>query len=122
VVVGAINTNLVFSHNLIQGGTSSGISNTNPADFLMADPKFLRPPPFDPAADRQYTKAMNATTLGDGLNMQSNSPARGFGIDPISLAGNNGNLIKDLGSYVYTDIDGNPHLRGGPFTVGAYQR
>jgi hypothetical protein len=39
--------------------------------------------------------------------MQSNGPARGFGIDPISLAGNNGNLIKDLGSYVYTDIDEN---------------
>jgi hypothetical protein len=121
-VVGAINTNLVFSHNLIQGGTSSGISHTNSADFLMADPKFLRPPPFDPAADRQYRKALNPTTLGDGLNMRSNSPGRGFGIDPISLAGNNGNLIKDLGSYVYTDIDGNPRPRGGPFTVGAYQR
>jgi serralysin len=115
---GSSATNLTFNANMIYGGTNSG---TPSSGFTTADPGFVSPPVFNATASGQYANAINPASLGDGLDLQSSSPAINAGIDPISLAGTNSDLKSDLSAYIYTDIKGNSRPAGGPFTLGAYQ-
>jgi hypothetical protein len=117
-------TNIDFSKNMIYASTNSGIAastNSNPADFTTANPDFVNPPAYNATAGGQYANTINPLSLGNALNLQSDSPAIGSGIDPTSLAGSNTSLKSDMSTYVYRDINGNPRTPGGPFTLGAYQ-
>jgi hypothetical protein len=117
--------NLSFSKNMIYASTNAGIasaSNSNPADFTTANPDFIKPPAYNATAGGQYANTISPSSLGNGLDLQSGSPARSAGIDPISLAGSNTSLKSDMSGYIYKDINGNPRTPGDPFTLGAYQR
>jgi hypothetical protein len=117
-------TNIDFNHNMIYASENTGIAagtNDNPADFSTENPDFIKPPAYNATAGGQYAKTINPLSLGNGLNLQSDSPAIDAGIDPTSLAGSNTSLKSDMSTYIYTDINGNPRKPGGPFTLGAYQ-
>jgi hypothetical protein len=116
---GTNNTGLTFSNNLIYDGTNYG---TPSAGFTTANPDFINPPAFNATAGGQYAKALIPSSLGNGLDLQSSSPAIGAGIDPLSLSGINSDLKSDISACIYTDINGNPRPKGGPFTLGAYQQ
>ena len=120
MVQGSGSTNLIYSHNLIYGGSNSGVSDTNPADFRSTNPLFVNPPAFNPSNGGQYANALNPAYLGSGLTLKSNSPALDTGVDPASLAGSNSALINDMSRYIYSDINGKPRPKGSPFTLGAY--
>jgi hypothetical protein len=117
-VQGTPSFGLVFRSNMIDGGAASGVSSTG---FTTANPDFINPPSYNATQGGQYANTINPASLGDGLDIQSNSPAIGAGIDPASLAGSNTQLKNDLANWIYTDIDGNSRPIGGPFTLGAYQ-
>jgi hypothetical protein len=119
-VQGAVKANLLFSHNLIYGSRNSGIIDRNPVDFLVANPMFVNPPPFDPTAGGQHANALKPSLLGNGLHLKPGSPGVGAGIDPTSLAGSNASLKSDISTYAYTGIMGNSRPHGGPFDLGAY--
>jgi hypothetical protein len=108
----------IYADNLIYLGTNDDVPD---AGFLVADPLFVNPPAFSPDAGGQYATAPAPATLDGGLALQAGSPARGAGVDPVTLldAGAT-DLVQDIGQYVYTDIVGNPRPRGGPFDLGAY--
>ena len=117
-IFGSAITNLSFSNNMTYNGPNSG---TPSSGFTTADPQFINPPTYNATAGGQYANTISPAALGDGLDLQSGSPAINAGIDPISLAGSNSELQSDLRAYIYTDIKGNSRPVGGPFTLGAYQ-
>ena len=116
-VAGTSNTGLTFSNNLIYGGTNSGTPSTG---FTTANPDFVNPPAYNATAGGQYASTINPASLGNGLNLQSDSPAIGAGIDPMSLMGTNDNLKTDVSACVSTDISGNARPTSGSITLGAY--
>ena len=53
--------------------------------------------------------------------MLTTSPAIGAGIDPTTLPNLPAEIVNDLRTYVYTDINGKARPQGGSFDLGAYQ-
>jgi serralysin len=109
----------IYSHNLIDGGSNDGTPSTG---FTTANPYFVAPPAYNPTAGGQFANTKSPASLGDGLSLQSDSPAIRAGIDPTTLAGRNTSLINDMSAYVYTDILGNSRPKDGAFTLGAYEQ
>jgi serralysin len=118
-IIGSGNSNVTYSHNLSYGGSSSAAPGTG---YITADAQFVNPPAYSPTAGGQYANTISPSALGNGLDLQSTSPAINAGIDPTSLAGSNTAIKSDLSKYIYTDINGNSRPVGGPFTLGAYQK
>jgi len=118
-VEGTNTTGLIFRSNLAYGDPNRG---TPTLGFITANPQFVSPPSYNATAGGQYANTISPTSLGNGLDLQSTSPAIGAGIDPLSLSGLNPDLQSDLSACIYTDINGNPRPKGGPFTIGAYQQ
>jgi serralysin len=116
-IMGSYSTGITYSSNLIYGGSNSGASGSG---FTTANPQFVNPPSYNATSGGQYANTISPTSLGNGLNLQSTSPAINAGIDPISLTSNS-NLKSDMSSCIYQDINGNARPVGGPFTLGAYQ-
>jgi len=117
-IVGQGDTGLTYSHNLAYGGASE---NPPPSGITTANPDFVSPPTYNPTAGGQYANTISPSQLGNGLQLQSTSPAIGAGIDPTTLTGSNSSLKSDMSSCVYSDINGNARPVGGAFTLGAYQ-
>ena len=120
MVAGKIKAHLVFRHNLVYGARNSGIYDSNPRDFIMANPMFVNPPAFNLTAGGQHALALKPALLGNGLHLRPNSLGIGVGIDPVSLVGDNSALKSDMSMYIYLDIMGNSRPHGGPFNLGAY--
>jgi len=110
------NTNLHYYADLYFGSAVS-FASSFPSQFIQADPLFVGPPSL---TGGQYATALPPSSLGNGLNLLSLSPARGRGIDPSTLTNVPPAIILDLEKYVYTDINGKTRVRGS-FDLGAYQ-
>lgn len=102
-------------------GAPSALKDSSGSSFLQADPRFVKPPVFDPKSDQPYEKGVPPSDLGLGLSLQTSSPALRRGIDPAALPHIPRAIQGDLKKYVYSDIAGNPRPEGGPFDLGAYQ-
>jgi hypothetical protein len=116
-------SNLSFTNNLYFGGSNSVSGATG---FINANPNFINPTSVTSTAltagtGGQYANAINPSSLGNALDLQSNSPAIGAGIDPTTLTSDS-NLKSDMSSHIYTDMNGNTRPVGGPFTLGAYAK
>ena len=88
------------------------------AQFVQADPLFVNPPVL---TGGQYATALAPSLLGPGLTVLTTSPAIGAGIDPTTLPNLPAEIVNDLRTYVYTDINGKARPQGGSFDLGAYQ-
>jgi hypothetical protein len=106
----------------LQYGSHSDLKEVSAvSEFIDADPLFVNPPQFGPAFEGQYAKASAPFSLNSGLSLQPSSPALGKGIDPTKLPNLPKAILSDLDKYIYTDFNGNPRPRGGPFDLGARQ-
>jgi hypothetical protein len=120
MVAGKVKAHIVFRHNLVYGARNSGISDSDPRDFLVANPMFVNPPVFNLTAGGQHALALKPALLGNGLHLQPSSLGIGVGSDPTSLAGANSALRSDMNTYIYSGIMGKSRPHGGPFNLGAY--
>jgi hypothetical protein len=114
------NSNIAYYADMYSG-SSINFTPANPSQLIQADPLFVTPPPFDPNAAGQYATALAPDLLGNGLTLQSTSPAYNRGIDPSQLSGVPPNIVADLKQYIYVDINGKPRPQGGGSDLGAYQ-
>lgn len=114
------NANIRYYANLYFG-SSKNFRYSDDSQFVDADPLFVTPPVFDPAARGQYATALPPSRLGNGLMVQRASPALRKGIDPSALPELPAAIARDLAEYIYVDINGNPRPRRGRFDLGAYQ-
>jgi hypothetical protein len=116
------NTNIRYYADMYFG-SSNNFSYSDPSQLIQADPLFLSPPVYDPAALGQYATSLAPALLGNGLTLVPLlSPALGRGIDPSTLSGLTANIVTDLKNYIYTDINGKPRPQGGGSDLGAYQQ
>jgi hypothetical protein len=89
--------------------------------LINTDLKFLNPPVYDPSAGGQTGNSPSPAALGNGLQLQSSSPAIGAGIDPTTVAGISGTQIAtDMAPYTSIDILGVPRPNTN-HTLGAYE-
>jgi serralysin len=102
-------------------GSSDFGSSPDRSEILYADPLFMHPPDFDPAARSEYSKALAPAALGNGLMLRSDSPALRKGIDPASLPGLPEAIVRDLKKHAHKDMNGTPRPVGKAFDLGAYQ-
>src|SRR5437016_604284 len=103
--------------NLYYGSPLNFTPNAS-AQFVQADPLFVNPPVL---TGGQYATALAPSLLGPGLTVLTTSPAIGAGIDPTTLPNLPAEIVNDLRTYVYTDINGKARPQGGSFDLGAYQ-
>jgi len=122
-------------------GTGTDFCAFPSSGFLQADPQFVNPPRFDGATPGQYRTARPPSFLtpfsttasacatstatcevSRAFAIGGNSAANGVvGTDPTTLVPQNSATWCDLGTWVYTDINGNP--RGaGKWDLGAFQQ
>ena len=111
------NANMSDDNDLYYG---SGLNFTPSAagEFVQADPLFVNPPSL---TGGQYATALAPALLGNGLTLQTTSPAIGAGIDPTTLPNLPAEIVNDLRTYFYTDINGKARPQGGSCDLGAYQ-
>jgi hypothetical protein len=94
-----------------------GISNT----LLNSNPLFVSPPTVSSSAGGQYASAPTPSALGNGMSIQSGSPAIGIGADPASVCTNlPAQTITDMAAYIYVDVTGGSRPHTGQ-DLGAYQ-
>jgi hypothetical protein len=113
--------NIHYYSNLHYGSRNALKEELLSSVFIEVDPLFMTPPQFDPESERPYEKVPAPSQLGNGFLLQPSSPALGKGLDPVTLRNLPMAILSDLKKYIYTDINGNPRPRGGPFDLGAYQ-
>jgi hypothetical protein len=94
---------------------------SDPAQIILTDPLFVRPPHFDTEAKGQYGSAIAPSELANGLALRPDSPGLRKGIDPSTLPNLPEAIVNGLKQYVYSDIEDHPRPQGGPFDLGAYQ-
>jgi hypothetical protein len=116
-----VTKNIHYGQNICFGGADQVGFPHRPQEF-EADPVFLNPPYFQPGGKAEYDTALAPTLLGQGLMLHPRSPALGRGIDPATLPNLSEAIIRDLKTYVYTDINGTARPQGGTPDLGAYQR
>jgi len=102
-------------------GSDNNFKDAAASTLFEADPLFVNPPPFDAKSEKQYEKSLAPSHLGKRLMLRPSSPALKKGIDPSTLPNLPKAIVTDLRKYIYTDINGNPRPRGGPFDLGAYE-
>jgi hypothetical protein len=85
---------------------------------MNANPLFLNAPSLSSGG---YANSLAPSLLGNGLTLQSGSPAYNRGIDPSSISGLNSSIVSDLKKYIYTDINGKARPQGSGADLGAYQ-
>jgi len=108
-----------YRNNLYYGAPLSNIT-PGPSDaWQNADPLFVNPPVL---AVGGYSSALSPLLLGNGLRLQTGSPARGYGIDATAIAGLDPNIVNDMSRYFFTDINGVARAHRGPCDLGAYQQ
>jgi len=118
-VSGSLISNNNYRNNLYYRAPLSNIA-PGPSDaWQNADPLFVNPPVL---AAGGYSSALSPLLLGNGLTLQSGSPARGYGIDATLIAGLDPNIVNDMSRYFFTDINGVARAHGGPCDLGAYQQ
>lgn len=121
-------------------GTGTDFCAFPNSGFLLADPQFVNPPHFDGTTPGQYRTARPPSAgpsfsaasspcaassascaVSSAFAIGMNSPAMNVvGTDPTSLVPQGSAIWCDLGSWVYTDINGN--ARGsGKWDLGAFQ-
>jgi hypothetical protein len=108
------NRNIVYYKDMYYGG-SNNFMYSDSSQLINANPLFLNPPSVCPTTSEQYARAR----IGDGLMLQSTSPAIDKGIDPSMLPGLSTEVITGLRQYLYTDINGLSRPQGGAFDLGA---
>ena len=99
-------------------GAGNNFTYSDPSQLINADPLFLSPPGLSAGG---YINSLVPWLLGNGLTLQSNSPAYSKGIDPSTVAGLPAAIVTDLKKYIYADINGKPRPQGGGSDLGAYQ-
>jgi hypothetical protein len=116
-----------FSRNGAMGSWYQNMWFVGVPDFTLTavnynnNPGYVSPPIVSPYATAgQYAGAPDPATIRDSFKLQASSPALGRGIDPLSLGGLDPNIVAGLRQHIYSDIDGNLRLQGGPFDLGAY--
>lgn len=91
--------------------------------FIQADPQFANPPYFDSTIPGQYRTARppsGGTPFAFAIG--ANSAAAGVvGTNPTTLVPQYSPIWCDLGTWVYSDINGNPRSTQ-KWDLGAYQR
>jgi hypothetical protein len=111
--------NIQFYANLYSGSPNN--FSVDPSQFIAADPLFLNAPVFVPVVAGQWATALAPALLDLGLTLVPTSPALAMGIDPSTLPNLPPEIVTDLQTYLYSDINGNPRPRGGGVDLGAYQ-
>ena len=111
------NANISYHANLYDGSPLNFTPDAS-AQFVQADPLFVNPPVL---TGGQYATALAPALLGPGLTVLATSPAIGAGIDPTTLPNLPAEIVNDLRTYCYTDINGKARPQGGSFDLGAYQ-
>jgi hypothetical protein len=114
------NSNILYYADMYSG-SSPNFTPPAPAQLISADPLFVNPPYFDPSALGQYATALAPIQLGNGLTLQTTSPAYNRGIDPSTLSGVPAHIVSDLRLYIYADINGKSRPQGAGSDLGAYQ-
>ena len=121
-------------------GTGTDFCAFTNSGFLLADPQFVNPPHFDGQTPGQYRTArppsagtaFNAVASSCGFQaacvvssafaIGTNASASNVvGTDPTTLVPQNSAIWCDLGSWVYTDINGNARGAAGKWDLGAVQ-
>lgn len=115
VVNGATGT--TFNKELWFGGVL-GVTSTS--QFVHADPLFVNPPAFNATAGGQYANSLDPALLGNDLTLQSGSPGKGIGVDPVTINGIPSQVVTDMQRYIYVDINGVARPHAG-MDLGAYQ-
>jgi hypothetical protein len=115
VVNGATGT--TFNQEFWYGGVLGVTSNSQ---FMHSDPQFVNPPAYNATAGGQYADSVDPALLGNSLKLQSASPARKIGIDPITISGLPAQVVTDMQRYIYVDINGVARSHSG-MDLGAYQ-
>ena len=119
-------------------GTGTDFCAFTNSGFVLSDPQFVNPPHFDGQTPGQYRTArppsvstafnLEDSTCGSQMCAVSSAFAIGMhssamnvvGTDPTSLVPQSSSIWCDLGSWVYTDINGNAR-GGGKWDLGAFQ-
>jgi len=97
------------------------LTPTDPSQFFHDDPEFVSDPFVNATANGQWADASDPAKIGSSFELRSSSPAIAKGVDPTTLPNVPAAIAHDLRLYIYTDINGNPRPKGGPFDLGAYQ-
>ena len=107
-------------------GTGTDFCAFPNSGFLLADPQFANPPHFDGKTPGQYRTARppSPSAAFSDFAIGANSAAINVvGTDPATLVPPNSSIWCDLGTWIYSDINGN--ARGGAtgkWDLGAFQR
>jgi hypothetical protein len=117
-------TGTIFANNTSSNPTNlwyqgvEGISNT----LLNSSPVFLSPPgAVSNTAGGQYANAPTPAALGNGMSLQTSSPAIAIGADAaIACTNLPTQTISDIADYIYTDIAGAARPHSGQ-DLGAYE-
>ena len=111
-------TGLVSSQNVYFGGFGN---NNYTAGVIHGNPPFVNPLTL---AFGGYSTTpdpgVGGVLLGNQLQPSSGGALVAVGIDPTVLPGLNSNIVSDLKTLVYRDIDGNPRAVGS-WDLGAMQ-
>ncbi len=110
-------TGLTWTDDMYYGGHGNGLTS---AGFIHGNPLFINPPSLS-SGDYGVSRTdpgIGGSLLGNELQLQARSPAKGAGVDPRRLTGLNANIISDL-ALVTSDING--VTRGPSWDLGAYQ-
>ncbi len=106
-------------------GTGTDFCAFPSSGFLLADPQFANPPHFDGKTPGQYRTARppSPSAAFSDFAIGANSAAINVvGTDPTTLVPPNSSIWCDLGTWIYSDINGN--ARGGAtgkWDLGAFQ-
>jgi serralysin len=112
--------NIVFYKNIFYGGDNN-FTYVDPAQLINANPLFVNPPATEENKNGLYAETLPSDQIGNGLSIQSASPARDNGIDPTTIPGIPREIVDGLRLYVTKDVVGTPRPCGAAFDIGAYE-